>query len=349
LPPHRKKSRNSSYAAAPHAPLPESESLLEPSAADEEGKSSAPGPQPVREGGQKIRTQSELRQSLAPGLYVTATPIGNAADITLRALNVLCHCDAIVAEDTRVTSRLLAIHGISRPLLCYNDHNGPSMRPKLLAKLAAGARLALVSDAGTPLVSDPGHKLVRAAREAGIAVHPIPGASAVLAALAIVGLPTDHFFFAGFLSSKQGERRTALSRFAAVPGTLVFYESAHRLAEALADMAEILGPREAAVARELTKLHEEVRHGTLDALATYYGTSPPPKGEITLLVGPPSAKDALPDAEIDALLEQALRFMPVSAASALIAQAGKLPRRAVYARALALQAKSPEGSDGAPS
>jgi 16S rRNA (cytidine1402-2'-O)-methyltransferase len=285
---------------------------------------------------------------------VTATPIGNAADITLRALNVLCHCDVIVAEDTRVTSRLLAIHGISRPLLCYNDHNGPSMRPKLLAKLTAGARLALVSDAGTPLVSDPGHKLVRAAREAGIAVHPIPGASAVLAALAMAGLPTDHFFFAGFLSSKQGERRTALSRFAAVPGTLVFYESAHRLAEALADMAEILGPREAAVARELTKLHEELRHGTLDALAAHYGTSPPPKGEITLLVGPPSAKDALPGlAEIDALLEQALRFMPVSAASALIAQAVRLPRRAVYARALALQAKlpakSPGGGDGAPS
>jgi 16S rRNA (cytidine1402-2'-O)-methyltransferase len=295
-------------------------------------------------------TQSELRQSFAPGLYVTATPIGNAADITLRALNVLRHCDAIVAEDTRVTSRLLAIHGISRPLLSYNDHNGPSMRPKLLAKLAAGARLALVSDAGTPLVSDPGHKLVRAAREAGIAVYPVPGASAVLAGLASAGLPTDHFFFAGFLPSKTAERRKLIARFAAVPGTLVFYESAQRLGETLSDLAEILGPREAAVGRELTKLHEEMRQGSLMALAAHYATPPPPKGEITLLVAPPAPGEAAPDlAETDALLRQALRYMPVSAAAALVAQAARLPRRTVYARALALQADSPDAGDGAAS
>ncbi|HMI96962.1 MAG TPA: 16S rRNA (cytidine(1402)-2'-O)-methyltransferase [Micropepsaceae bacterium] len=226
---------------------------------------------------------------LAPGLYITATPIGNAADITLRALNVMRNCDAIVAEDTRVTSRLLALYGISRPLLVYNDHNAGSMRPKLLQRLQQGARLALVSDAGTPLVSDPGHKLVRAAREEGLPVFPVPGASAPLAALTASGLPSDRFFFVGFLSPKSGERRTALSAFVAVPGTLIFFESAPRLAASLKDMADILGPREGTIARELTKLHEEFRRGTLDELAAHYAGIPP-KGEIVVLVGPPPAE-----------------------------------------------------------
>src|SRR5262249_8332106 len=177
------------------------------------------------------------------GLYVTATPIGNAADITLRALAVLRKCDAIVAEDTRVTAKLLAIHGISRPLLTYNDHNAPSARPKLLEKLKEGAALALVSDAGTPLVSDPGHKLVRDAREAGIQVFPIPGPSAAIAALTASGLPSDRFCFAGFLPPKSAARRSALAELAAIPATLILFESAQRLKDCLADLVDVLGVR----------------------------------------------------------------------------------------------------------
>jgi 16S rRNA (cytidine1402-2'-O)-methyltransferase len=276
---------------------------------------------------------------LSPGLYITATPIGNAADITLRALNVLRNCDCIVAEDTRVTSRLLALYGISRPLLVYNDHNARSMRAKLLERLQQGARLALVSDAGTPLVSDPGNKLVRAAREEGLPVFPVPGASAPLAALTASGLPSDRFFFVGFLPPKSGERRTALSALIAVPGTLIFFESAQRLAGSLADMAEILGSREAAIARELTKLHEEVRRGTLDELAAHYAGAPP-RGEIVVLVGPPPAEGPPDSARVDALLVQALPFMPVKAAASLIAEATGSSRRDVYLRALNLKGQS---------
>ena len=277
-----------------------------------------------------------LRKSgddLAPGLYVTATPIGNARDITLRALDVLAGCDAIAAEDTRVTARLLAIHGIAKPLSAYNDHNGARERPKLLARLKHGARIALVSDAGTPLVSDPGYKLVREALAEGIAVHAVPGASAPLAALALAGLPTDRFLFAGFLPPKAGERAAVLAELGSVRATLVFFESAQRLAESLKQMAEVLGDRAVAVARELTKLHEEVRRGTLAILAAQYAEETPPKGEVTLLVGPPP--EAAPDrARIDALLDRALPFMPVKAASELIAQALDVPRREVYERAL---------------
>ena len=280
-------------------------------------------------------------QALAPGLYLTATPIGNAGDVTLRALKILRECDAIVAEDTRVTSKLLAIHGISRPLLSYNDHNAPAMRPKLLAKLKEGARLALVSDAGTPLVSDPGHKLVRAAREAGIAVYPVPGASAALAALTASGLPSDRFLFAGFLPPKQGARRSALETLAGIPATLIFFEAPQRLKETLSDMADILGAREAAVARELTKLHEEIRLGSLSELAAAYGETPP-KGEITLVIGPP--KEAKADAaRVDALLKRALPFMPVKAASDLVAEATGAARREVYDRALQLKAEAGAG------
>jgi 16S rRNA (cytidine1402-2'-O)-methyltransferase len=272
---------------------------------------------------------------LSPGLYVTATPIGNASDIGLRALGILKGCDAIVAEDTRVTSRLLAIHGISRPLLAYNDHNAPSMRPKLLARLRQGARLALVSDAGTPLVSDPGLKLVQAALGEGVPVYPVPGASAALAALVVSGLPSDRFFFAGFLPAKAGERRRALEALGSIPASLIFYESPGRIGETLGDMADILGDRRAAVARELTKLHEEVRRAPLSELAKDYA-GPPPKGEITVVVAPPAAAE--PDlARIDALLRQALPAMAVSGAAALVAQALGAPRRLVYARALKLK------------
>jgi len=254
----------------------------------------------------------------------------------LRALNVLAQCDAIVAEDTRVTSRLLAIHGISRPLFSYNDHNAAQMRPKLLAKLKAGLKLALVSDAGTPLVSDPGYKLVREAQEKGIAVYPLPGASAVLAALSSAGLPTDKFFFAGFLSAKSGERRTELESFARIPGTLIFFEAPQRLKEALADMAEVLGAREAVVARELTKLHEERRRGSLMELAAHYAVAEEPRGEITVVVGPPPGES--PDLRrVDQLLNLALPFMPVKPASSLVAEATGAPRREVYDRALRIK------------
>jgi 16S rRNA (cytidine1402-2'-O)-methyltransferase len=278
-------------------------------------------------------TESQSRP--VSGLYVTATPIGNARDVTLRALDILGACDAIVAEDTRVTSRLLAIHGISRPLIAYNDHNAQRVRPGLLAKLRAGAILALVSDAGTPLVSDPGYKLVREALAAGVAVHALPGASASLTALMLAGLPTDRFLFAGFLSAKGGERRSTLHELKSVTGSLVFFESAQRLTESLADMRDVLGPqRSAAVARELTKLHEDVRRGTLGELAQIYAGEEPPRGEVTIVVGPPIAPE--PDfALADALLAKALAFMPVRAATDLVAEALALPRRALYARALA--------------
>jgi 16S rRNA (cytidine1402-2'-O)-methyltransferase len=272
-------------------------------------------------------------RELAPGLYVTATPIGNARDITLRALDVLSACDAIAAEDTRVTAKLLAIHGISRPLTAYNDHNGARERPKLLARLRHGARIALVSDAGTPLVSDPGYKLVREAIGEGIAVHAIPGASATLTALALAGLPTDRFLFAGFLPPKPGERATMLESLKDVRATLILFESGQRLGESLTQMAAVLGDRAVAVARELTKLHEEVRRGTLAVLAAQYAAEPPPKGEVTLVIGPPIASG--PDrTRIDSLLDKALAFMPVRAASELIAEALDIPRKEIYERAL---------------
>jgi 16S rRNA (cytidine1402-2'-O)-methyltransferase len=271
---------------------------------------------------------------LLSGLYVTATPIGNAADITLRALDVLRNVDLIAAEDTRVTARLLAIHGIAAPLAAYNDHNAARERPKLLARLRTGARIALVSDAGTPLVSDPGFKLVRDAIAEGLPVHAVPGASALLAGLSVAGLPTDRFLFAGFLPSRQGERRSALAELGNIRATLVFFESAQRLAETLADMSEVFGVRTAAVARELTKLHEEVRRGLLSELRAHYETAGPPKGEVTLIVSPPHEVEA-DTARIDSALERAMDFMPLRAAVDLVADLLDVPRRGVYERALA--------------
>ncbi len=295
---------------------------------------------PVRQRGEikpaDGESQSLLSSSLSPGLYLTATPIGHSRDISLRALDILRDCDAIAAEDTRVTSKLLSIHGISKPLAAYNDHNAARERPKLLAKLAKGARIALVSDAGTPLVSDPGYKLVREALGEGVAVHAVPGASAALAALSLAGLPTDRFLFAGFLPPKSAARQTVLEELRDTRATLILFESPHRLAESLRDMAAVLGPREAAVARELTKLHEECRRGTLPALAAAYASEALPKGEITIVIAPPL--EVAPDmAKADALLEKALAFMPVRAATDLIAEATGLPRHALYDRALAMK------------
>ena len=289
-----------------------------------------------------LAVPESLESTLPAGLYVVATPIGNARDVTLRALDVLKGVDLIAAEDTRVTSKLLTIFAISKPMAAYNDHNGPHERPRLLAKLRQGARIALVSDAGTPLVSDPGYKLVREALAEGIAVHAIPGASAPLTALTLAGLPSDRFLFAGFLPPKSAERRTWIGDLKTLRATLIFFDSPQRLAESLVDLAAVLGDRPAAVTRELTKLHEEVRRGSLKDLARHYAEAEPPKGEITLLVGP--AEDSGPDfVEVDAALDQALAFMPVRAAVDLVSQLLKAPRRAVYDRALAKKRDEDEG------
>ena len=274
---------------------------------------------------------------MAAGLYILATPIGNARDITLRALETLKGCDVIAAEDTRVTAKLLAIHGISKPLIPYNDHNGAQMRPKILARLEQGQAVALVSDAGTPLVSDPGYKLVREAIAAGANIVALPGPSAVLAGLALSGLPTDRFLFAGFLPSKAGMRKSMLEELGGVRATLIFFESAQRLEDSLPALVEVLGDRQAVVARELTKLHEEARRGRLRELAVHYAKAGAPKGEVTLLVAPPDVAASPGSARIDAALKAALAFMPVKAAAEMIANLTDGSRTALYARALELK------------
>lgn len=270
-----------------------------------------------------------------PGLYLVATPIGNLSDISLRALEVLAGADVIACEDTRVTRKLAERYGIETPLTPYHEHNATEARPKLLARLADGQAVALVSDAGTPLISDPGYKLVLAARAAGHPVTAIPGASAVLAALAVAGLPTDRFFFEGFLPPKQVARRKRIAALAAIPATLVFFESGPRLAAALADLAEGLGPRTGAICRELTKLHEEVRRASLDELAQTYADGAETRGEIVIVVAPPSEPETA-DADIDALLRQALARVSVKDAVGEVALTTGRPRRDVYRRALAL-------------
>jgi 16S rRNA (cytidine1402-2'-O)-methyltransferase len=272
----------------------------------------------------------------AAGLYLVATPIGNLRDITLRAVETLAGVDLIACEDTRVSRRLLDHFGIATPLVSYHEHNAAAMRPRLLARLGAGAAVALISDAGTPLISDPGYKLVRAARAAGHAVVPVPGASAVLAALIASGLPTDRFFFEGFLPAKAAARRSRIDVLARIPATLVLFETGARLAAALADLAAGLGGRTAAVCRELTKLHEEVRCGALPALAAHYADGAPVRGEIVLVIGPPEEAAAGSAEDADALLRDALARMSLKQAVGEVAAATGQPRRAVYQRALAL-------------
>ena len=301
--------------------------------------------QPRAEGGQRRRDRSFSlfgarvpAAALPPGLHLVATPIGNLGDITLRALETLAGADAVLAEDTRVSRVLLNHYGIDAPLIPYHEHNAAAVRPQVLARLAAGQGLALISDAGTPLVSDPGYKLVLAAVEARTGVTAVPGASAVMAALVLGGLPTDRFFFEGFLPEKGGARRTRLADLAAVPGTLVFFESARRLADMLGDVASVLGPRPAAVARELTKKFEEVRRGTAAELAAYYEAEGAPRGECVVLVARP-APGAAPAAEdLDARIAAALDTLSVKDAAAVVAGETGLPRRDVYGRAVALAA-----------
>jgi 16S rRNA (cytidine1402-2'-O)-methyltransferase len=276
-------------------------------------------------------------EPIRPGLHIVATPIGNLEDISFRALATLAAADAIIAEDTRITKKLLAHYGIATPLVAYHEHNAAVMRPHLLARLEDGAALALVSDAGTPLISDPGFKLAAEAFTRNIAVVPVPGASAVLAALMAAGLPTDRFFFEGFLPPKSAARRSRIAELAGVPGTLVFFESPRRLAESLRDLAAVLGSRDAAIARELTKCFESVRRAPLPDLAAAVGAEGTPKGEIVVLVGPPAAEQpAISPVALDEKLTRALEEHSVKDAAAMVSAETGEPRRKVYARAIEL-------------
>lgn len=272
---------------------------------------------------------------LAPGLYVVATPIGNLRDITLRALDVLAGVDVVLAEDTRVTGKLLAAYGLSARLERYDEHAAERARPKVLSALAQGRRVALVSDAGTPLISDPGYRLVREAAAQGASVIPIPGPSALLAALSAAGLPTDRFLFAGFPPPKAAARRRFFAELAGIQASLIFYEGVSRLGPSLADMVAAFGPRDAAVARELTKLYETIVRGPLDALAADPALQAP-RGEVVIIVGPGAAA-AASEAEADEALAEALGRLGPADAAAEVAAALGLPRRALYRRALALK------------
>ena len=275
-------------------------------------------------------------EPLQPGLYIVATPIGNLGDVTKRAADVLARCDAIACEDTRVTQKLIRHLGISRPLWRYDDHASPADRARLIESMQSRA-VALVSDAGTPLVSDPGYRLVREARAAGVPVTSLPGPSAPVVALTLSGLPSDRFLFAGFLPQKDQAREVSLRELATVPATLIFFDTAPRLAKSLAAIAMVLPGREVSVARELTKLHEECRTGTPGELAAHYAEHPP-RGEIVLLIGPPGEAETSAD-DADALLREALTTLKPSQAAGEVARATGLDRKALYARALELRAK----------
>ena len=278
---------------------------------------------------------------LEAALYLVATPIGNLADITVRALETLAGCDMLACEDTRVTRVLLSRYGIRRRTTPYHEHNAAEAGPRLIEAVLGGKSVALVSDAGTPLISDPGYRLVAEALEAGIRVVPIPGASAVLAALSASGLPTDAFLFAGFLPSKAEARRRRIEELSGVPATLVFYESPRRLATALADFAATLGERSAVIGREITKAFEEFRRGTLPDLATRYAKADTPKGEVVVCVAPPGERAADP-AETDRMLLALSAEMPASKAAAEVARLTGGTKSDLYRRLLALR----EGDGG---
>ncbi|MDD7909583.1 16S rRNA (cytidine(1402)-2'-O)-methyltransferase [Pseudovibrio exalbescens] len=287
-------------------------------------------------------------RSIQSGLYIVSTPIGNLGDITVRALETLAACDFVACEDTRVTGVLMQRFGLKTPLMTYHEHNAAKQRPKILEALEAGKAIALVSDAGTPLISDPGYRLVNDVVEAGHSVFPIPGASALLTGLVGAGLPSDTVLFAGFLSQKAGARQKRLEEVKDIPATLIFYESPHRLSATLADMARILGPeRPGVVARELTKKFEEFQRAPLQDLVERY-SGDRPKGEIVILIGPPAEKE--PDAaDADRLLLEALQTMPVSAAAKTVSKATGLERKTLYARAMELKdgaSNEDAGDDG---
>jgi 16S rRNA (cytidine1402-2'-O)-methyltransferase len=274
--------------------------------------------------------------AVGPGLHLVATPIGNLGDVTLRALATLAGAAVVACEDSRVTRRLFERYAITTPLISYHDHNAEAVRPKILARLDAGAAVALVSDAGTPLISDPGFKLVQAAQAAGHAVTALPGASAVLAALTASGLPTDRFFFEGFLPPRDAARRARIEELAGIPATLVFFEAGPRVGAMLEDLAAGLGARPAAVCRELTKLHEEIRRNDLGTLAQAYREGAETRGEFVVVVGPPLAVAAPDAADLDGVLRHALAAASLKDAVEAVAEATGVKRRIVYQRALAL-------------
>jgi 16S rRNA (cytidine1402-2'-O)-methyltransferase len=291
-----------------------------------------------------IAGQDVTAPAIGPGLYLVATPIGNLGDISLRALGILAAADVIACEDTRVSHRLTQHYGIGTPLTPYHEHNAATARPKLLARIAGGESVALISDAGTPLISDPGYKLVRDSIEAGHAVTALPGASAVLTALSVAGLPTDRFFFEGFLPAKDAARQARIRELARIPATLVLFETGPRIAAALAGLADGFGPRDAAICRELTKLHEEVRRAPLDELARDYAADAEIRGEFVIVVAPP-AEQPPEAADVDALLRHALARVSVKDAVSEVASATGVSRRDVYQRAIEL---TKDSDDGAP-
>jgi 16S rRNA (cytidine1402-2'-O)-methyltransferase len=273
-----------------------------------------------------------MEKTLPPGLHIVATPIGNLGDLSPRAAETLRSASSILAEDTRVSAKLLAYVGATAPMTRYDDHSSDAQRDRIIARLGTEA-VALVSDAGTPLISDPGYKLVRAARAAGHAVHTVPGPSAAIAALTLAGLPTDRFIFLGFLPAKAKARSDAIGEFTAVRATLIVYESGPRLGDTLVALAEQLGPRDAAVVREISKLHEECVTGTLAELADRYAEATP-RGEIVIVVGPPVEAEPVSDEQLDAALDEALSRLTPSRAAAEVATRLAVPRKRVYARAL---------------
>ena len=279
------------------------------------------------------------KEIIVPGLYVVATPIGNLGDLSDRARHVLASVDMIACEDTRVTAKLLTANLIKKPLLPYHEHNGATQRPKLLAKLAEGAKIALVSDAGTPLISDPGFKLVADVQDAGHRVTAIPGPCAAIMALSLAGLPTDRFLFMGFPPNKTKARQDWFAAELHTHASLVFYESAKRLPDCIRDAAAALGDRDAAVCRELTKKFEEVRRGDLNALAAHYAEAGAPKGEVVVVIGPPPRRDAPTEGstmDTETLLKTALQHMSVKTAAAFVADITGEKRKAIYSRALEL-------------
>lgn len=276
-----------------------------------------------------------MDEKLTPGLYIVATPIGNLSDLSPHAARILSNADLIAVEDSRVTAKLLSHIGVKRPMTPYHDHNADRVRPDLIAHMRDKA-VALVSDAGTPLISDPGFKLVRDARAAGVEVHTVAGPCAAIAALTLAGLPTDRFFFLGFLPSKASARGSAIAEVAAIRATLILYESGPRLGAALAALHQGLGDRDAAVAREISKKFEETVTGTLSELAARYADAPP-KGEIVIVIGPPGEAEPAGEEEVDAALREAMTRLSPSRAAAEVAEKLRLPRREVYERAQRLK------------
>ncbi len=279
---------------------------------------------------------TEKNQINPVGLYIVATPIGNIADITLRALDILKMVDLIACEDTRVSGILLSHYGIKKPLLSYNDHNASERRPEIFSAIASGKRVALISDAGTPLVSDPGYKLVHEALEKNIYVTAIPGASSVLSALCLSGLPTDKFFFGGFLPAKPEALKKYIASLAAIPATLVFFESARRLEESLEALQDSLSDRQAAIVREITKIYEESRRGKLSELLAYIKQNGAPKGEIVIVISPPQEKEKDTNQNIEAQLITLLKSHSVKETAAIMAEQTGRPRKEIYALALKL-------------